>query len=133
MQYAIVELGVECDEWTTACAAESGQLEALKWLRARGIPWVKMTLKCSIVNGHDEVFRWAKAQWCPGGEKFDDDGYYDARHQDGVLLYFYTLFLFLGLVLYTLVTLLGSLPMTSRRYKPCDLVLPSTGERLFRR
>ncbi|WZN64002.1 hypothetical protein HKI87_08g55560 [Chloropicon roscoffensis] len=85
------------DERTCGWAAFRGQLEVLKWLRAKGCPWGILTstlaaqyghlevlqwmraqdppcpwnsLVCyyAVHNGHLEVLRWARRQGCPWGE-----------------------------------------------------------------
>jgi hypothetical protein len=48
-----------------AAAARSGQLEALKALRAENLPWDERTCCRAANGGHLEVLKWARANGCP--------------------------------------------------------------------
>ena len=52
-------------EWTCASAAESGRLDALRWLREHGSPWNERTCAWAAREGHFEVLRWAHTHGCP--------------------------------------------------------------------
>ena len=46
-------------------AAEEGQLEILKWLRANGCPWDEWTCSIAAYRGHLEVLHWLRENGCP--------------------------------------------------------------------
>ena len=48
-----------------AAAARSGQLQALKALRAENFPWDALTCSYAASGGHLEVLKWARANGCP--------------------------------------------------------------------
>ena len=50
-------------------AAKGGQLDLLKWARARGYPWCEKTCHAAAENGHLEVLQWARAHGCPWDER----------------------------------------------------------------
>ena len=50
------------DENTCGWAAFGGQLEVIKWLRAKGCPWGKSTSSRAAEGGHLEVLQWMRAQ-----------------------------------------------------------------------
>ena len=50
-------------------AAKGGQLDLLKWARARGYPWCEKTCHAAAENGHLEVLQWARAHGCPWDEE----------------------------------------------------------------
>ena len=56
------------DNLVTSCAAMSGHLEVIKWLRERGCPWNSRTLEVAAVNGDWDILRWAHANGCPWEE-----------------------------------------------------------------
>ena len=45
-------------------AAESGQLDVLKWLRANGCPWDVRTIEKAKFYQHFEVMQWAIEKGC---------------------------------------------------------------------
>ena len=47
---------------------EGGQLEALKWARANGCPWDKLTCAGAAKYGQLEVLKWARENGCPWDE-----------------------------------------------------------------
>ena len=49
-------------------AAEEGQLEILKWLRANDFRWDSRTCQWAAKCGHLEVLQWARANGCPWDE-----------------------------------------------------------------
>ena len=51
-----------------AAAARSGQLEALKALRAENFPWNTATCEFAAKGGHFEVLKWARENDCPWNE-----------------------------------------------------------------
>ena len=51
-----------------AAAARSGQLEALKALRAENFPWDEMTCMRAAMGGHLEILKWARENDCPWDE-----------------------------------------------------------------
>lgn len=53
------------DELTCARAAESGNLEMLKWARRLGCPWDKRICELAAEGGHLEVLKWARHEGCP--------------------------------------------------------------------
>ena len=55
------------DVFNSLCtwAAEEGQLEILKWLRANDFPWSVRTCAYAAEGGHLEVLQWARANGCP--------------------------------------------------------------------
>ena len=55
------------DDFNSLCtwAAEEGQLEILKWLRANDFPWSVRTCAYAAEGGHLEVLQWARANGCP--------------------------------------------------------------------
>ena len=55
--------------YVCAAAAKSGQLEALKALRAESYPWNEKTCSAAAQNGHLEVLKWARANGCPWDER----------------------------------------------------------------
>ena len=64
------------DKNTYSLAAFRGQLEVMKWLRAKGCPWGTLTSRWAAQGGHLEVLQWMRAQDppCP----WDSDVCYDA-------------------------------------------------------
>ena len=58
------------DEDTCSWAAFRGHLEVIKWLRAKGCPWGKVTSYRAADGGHLEVLQWMQAQDppCPWDE-----------------------------------------------------------------
>ena len=50
------------------CAAEEGQLEILKWLRANDFPWNESTCLWAAKCGHLEVLQWARTNGCQWNE-----------------------------------------------------------------
>ncbi|WZN62987.1 hypothetical protein HKI87_06g45320 [Chloropicon roscoffensis] len=50
------------DKKTCYSAALTGHLEVLKWLRAKGCPWGKVTSICAAHGGHLEVLQWMRGQ-----------------------------------------------------------------------
>ena len=59
-------------EWTDDAAdyaAKNGQLETLKWIRANGGEWTSNTANWAAANGHLETLQWIRAN---GGEWTDD-------------------------------------------------------------
>jgi hypothetical protein len=76
---------VECLEWLwenndagllkpsaermlTAEAAAHGRLEALKWLRDRGVQWNEWTCTRAAAGGHLDVIQYARTRGCPWDE-----------------------------------------------------------------
>jgi len=76
---------VECLEWLwenndalllkpsaecmlTAEAAAHGRLEALKWLRDRGVQWNEWTCTRAAAGGHLDVIKYARTHGCPWDE-----------------------------------------------------------------
>ena len=53
--------GYSCDEWTCAYAAKGGQLEVLKWLRAEGCPCDEKACALAATSGHWDVLKWLLA------------------------------------------------------------------------
>ena len=47
------------------CAAQSGHLEVLKWLRENDFPWDYKTCMSAAEYGHLELLQWARANGCP--------------------------------------------------------------------
>ena len=47
------------------CAAESGNLELVQWLRGEGCPWDWGTCYWATDRGHVPVLRWARTNGCP--------------------------------------------------------------------
>ncbi|WZN62947.1 hypothetical protein HKI87_06g44920 [Chloropicon roscoffensis] len=50
------------DEETCDLSAYGGQLEVIKWLRAKGCPWGTRTSFMAAQGGHLEVLQWMRAQ-----------------------------------------------------------------------
>ena len=50
---------------TCAYAAKGGHLEVLHWARANGCPWSVRTCAYAAWGGHLEVLQWAHANGCP--------------------------------------------------------------------
>ena len=50
---------------TCAKAAESGNLEVLKWARSSGCAWDESTCSAAAKGGHLTLLRWAKENGCP--------------------------------------------------------------------
>ena len=50
------------DEGTCRWAAYGGQLEVMKWLRAKGCPWGTWVSGGAALEGHLEVLQWMRAQ-----------------------------------------------------------------------
>ena len=46
-------------------AAGRGDLEMLKWLRAKGYPWDARACAWAAKGGHLEVLKWLRAEGCP--------------------------------------------------------------------
>ena len=57
--------GCPWDEGTCAAAAYGGHLEVLKWLRAGGCPWDNWTCAYAAEGGNLEVPKWLRAEGCP--------------------------------------------------------------------
>ena len=57
------------DEYTCSSAASSGHLEMLQWARANGCPWDEWTCTRAAYDGQLEVLKWARANSCPWNEK----------------------------------------------------------------
>ena len=55
---------------TSNWAAEGGQLEVLQWMRGQDppCPWGSGVCHFAAGNGHLEVLRWARSQGCPWNE-----------------------------------------------------------------
>ena len=51
-------------EWTCAYAAFGGHLDVLKWARENGCPWDERTCSGAAEYGHLEVLKWARANGC---------------------------------------------------------------------
>ena len=49
-------------------AAGRGDLEMLKWLRAKGCPWDVKACRSAAKSGHLEVLKWLRAEGCPWDE-----------------------------------------------------------------
>ena len=60
--------GCPWDKWTCANAAKGGHLEMLKWLRAEGCPWDEGACAWAALRGHLEVLKWLQAEGCPWDE-----------------------------------------------------------------
>ena len=53
-------------DWRTCeKAALGGQLKFLKWARANGCPWNEDTCSSAAEHGHLETLKWARANGCP--------------------------------------------------------------------
>ncbi|WZN63219.1 putative ankyrin repeat protein [Chloropicon roscoffensis] len=50
------------DERTCSWAAYGGQLEVMKWLRAKGCPWGEVTSNWAAEGGHLELLQWMQDQ-----------------------------------------------------------------------
>ena len=50
------------DKYTCGWAALGGQLEVMKWLRAKGCPWGTTTIIGAAFRGHLEMLQWMRAQ-----------------------------------------------------------------------
>jgi hypothetical protein len=48
-----------------ATAAGKGDLDLLKWLRAKGVPWDSRTVNTAVEGGNFEVLKWLAANQCP--------------------------------------------------------------------
>jgi hypothetical protein len=55
-------------EYLCEAAARSGQLEELKRLRARSVPWDARTCSAAASSGHFDVLKWAHEHKCPWDE-----------------------------------------------------------------
>ena len=55
--------------WLCGHAAKFGQLEVLKWLHANGCPWNKETCAFAAEGGHLEVLTWLRENKCPWDEQ----------------------------------------------------------------
>ena len=55
-------------EWTCAYAAFGGHLEVLKWARENDCPWDKRTCAEAADCGHLDVLKWARENGCPWDE-----------------------------------------------------------------
>ena len=64
---------LELSEYLLQLAAETGQLEVVKWLRANGCPWDAGTIALARKYGHDDVVIWAKANGAPDEPAESDD------------------------------------------------------------
>jgi len=69
------------------CAAERGELGALRWLRARGYAWDEYTCVFAKFGGHEHVLAWAhegaRATWpCAPGVCSWGDGVAEERRAD---------------------------------------------------
>ena len=53
------------DERTCSWAAYGGHLELVKWLRAKGCPWGKLTSLGAALAGRLEVLQWMRDQYPP--------------------------------------------------------------------
>tara|TARA_B110000967_G_scaffold192210_1_gene218622 strand:+ start:1525 stop:2265 length:741 start_codon:yes stop_codon:yes gene_type:complete len=60
---------LELSEYLLQLAAETGQLEVVKWLRANGCPWDEMTCSWAAQGGRLEVLQWLRANGCPWNER----------------------------------------------------------------
>ena len=52
------------NETVMNCAARSGNLELVQWLRGEGCPWDYWTCYWAVKKGHVEVLRWARENGC---------------------------------------------------------------------
>ena len=50
-------------------AAYDGNLELLKWLRAKGCPWNEKTCECAAMQGQYRCLVYAHKNGCPCGQK----------------------------------------------------------------
>ena len=57
--------GCPWDKWTCANAAKGGHLEMLKWLRDNGCLWSAGACASAAFRGHLEVLEWLRAAGCP--------------------------------------------------------------------
>lgn len=57
--------GFVLEERHCDAAAAHNQLEILKWLREKKVPWSASTLRQAIEMGYFELFRWAVENGCP--------------------------------------------------------------------
>ena len=57
--------GCPWNKVTCAAAAEGGHLEVLKWARENGCPWDVRTCRYAAGVGHLEVLKWARDNGCP--------------------------------------------------------------------
>ena len=53
------------DEAVMQCAAESGNLELVQWLKYEGCPLDCRTSYLATKYGHVEVLRWVRENGCP--------------------------------------------------------------------
>ena len=59
------EGGVAMNEAVMGCAAGSGDLELVQWLRAEGCPWNWRTCSEAVDQGRVEMLRWVRENGCP--------------------------------------------------------------------
>ncbi|GFR45438.1 hypothetical protein Agub_g6817 [Astrephomene gubernaculifera] len=69
--------------WMMGFAAQSGNLELLRWLRERGCPWNEYTLNRAAEAGCEEALEWLVKQGCPWEEM---GGAYTTAARQGDLL-----------------------------------------------
>jgi hypothetical protein len=56
---------VAVDDHACYNAAAIGDLPMIQWLRARGCPWARNTLRVAALHGNLELLRWARGDGCP--------------------------------------------------------------------
>ena len=65
LEWAIEEFGVPTDSCACCAAALNGNLDSVKWLRARGFPWDGEVLSSAACNRKGrEIIEWALANGC---------------------------------------------------------------------
>ncbi|KXZ45255.1 hypothetical protein GPECTOR_56g351 [Gonium pectorale] len=64
------DLGVMLDELLFCCAARSGSVELLAWLRERGCPWDSRAVTAAARSGYVAALEWLAERGCP----MPDDG-----------------------------------------------------------
>ena len=57
-------LELDMDKYLMACAAQSGNLDNMKWLKQEGCPWDADTFSGAIENGNLDNMKWLKQHGC---------------------------------------------------------------------
>jgi hypothetical protein len=47
------------------CAAKSGNLKMVQWLRKTGYPWDETTCEAAAIKGNLEMLKWLQNAGCP--------------------------------------------------------------------
>lgn len=65
LKFLTTDYALRVDHGAVQLAAQTGNLEILKWLKENQYPWDNFTCKCAINNNHFELLKWMINNGCP--------------------------------------------------------------------